>query len=101
MIAQLIGYESVSRILAPVAIHFAEAIPIACLGLAVNIASAWRAGAAIITTTLTIMVMGILSRKAANTNPMKLQPPQVSLSSPCFRTPRRDASGLAPNTARR
>jgi cation diffusion facilitator family transporter len=25
----------------PVAIHFAEAIPIACLGLAVNIASAW------------------------------------------------------------
>ena len=26
---------------APVTIHFAEAIPIACLGLAVNIASAW------------------------------------------------------------
>jgi len=41
MIALLIGYESVSRIFAPVAIHFAEAIPIACLGLAVNIASAW------------------------------------------------------------
>jgi cation diffusion facilitator family transporter len=41
MIAILIGYESVSRILAPVPIHFAEAIPIACLGLAVNIASAW------------------------------------------------------------
>jgi cation diffusion facilitator family transporter len=41
MIAILIGYESVSRIFAPVAIHFAEAIPIACLGLAVNIASAW------------------------------------------------------------
>jgi cation diffusion facilitator family transporter len=41
MIAMLIGYESVSRIFAPVAIHFAEAIPIACLGLAVNIASAW------------------------------------------------------------
>ena len=41
MIALLIGYESVSRIFAPVAIHFREAIPIACLGLAVNIASAW------------------------------------------------------------
>jgi cation diffusion facilitator family transporter len=31
----------VTRILAPVQIHFAEAIPIACVGLAVNIASAW------------------------------------------------------------
>jgi cation diffusion facilitator family transporter len=41
MIALLIGYESVTRIFAPVPIHFAEAIPIACLGLAVNIASAW------------------------------------------------------------
>ena len=41
MIALLIGYESISRIFAPVAIHFTEAIPIACLGLAVNIASAW------------------------------------------------------------
>ncbi len=41
MIALLIGYESVARILAPVQIHFAEAIPIACIGLAVNIASAW------------------------------------------------------------
>jgi cation diffusion facilitator family transporter len=41
MIALLIGYESVARIFAPVQIHFAEAIPIACLGLAVNIASAW------------------------------------------------------------
>jgi cation diffusion facilitator family transporter len=41
MIALLIGYESVSRIFEPVAIHFREAIPIACLGLAVNIASAW------------------------------------------------------------
>jgi cation diffusion facilitator family transporter len=41
MIALLIGYESVSRIFDPVAIHFREAIPIACLGLAVNIASAW------------------------------------------------------------
>src|SRR6202161_2137314 len=41
MIALLIAYESVSRIFAPVPIHFPEAIPIACLGLAVNIASAW------------------------------------------------------------
>jgi cation diffusion facilitator family transporter len=41
MIAVLIGYEAVSRLFAPVAIHFAEAIPIACLGLVVNIASAW------------------------------------------------------------
>jgi len=41
MIALLIGYESVSRIFQPVPIHFAEAIPIACVGLAVNVASAW------------------------------------------------------------
>src|SRR5580704_8021831 len=41
MIAVLIGYESIARIFHPVSIHFAEAIPIACLGLAVNIASAW------------------------------------------------------------
>jgi cation diffusion facilitator family transporter len=41
MIALLIGYESVTRIFDPVPIHFTEAIPIACLGLAVNLASAW------------------------------------------------------------
>jgi cation diffusion facilitator family transporter len=41
MIALLIGYESLLRILHPVPIHFAEAIPIACLGLGVNIVSAW------------------------------------------------------------
>jgi Co/Zn/Cd efflux system component len=41
MIALLIGYESVSRIFPPVPIHFAEAIPVAILGLAVNIASVW------------------------------------------------------------
>jgi cation diffusion facilitator family transporter len=41
MIALLIGYESVARIFAPIQIHFAEAIPIACVGLGVNIASAW------------------------------------------------------------
>ena len=41
MIALLIGYEAVSRFFSPVPIHFAEAIPIACLGLAVNVTSAW------------------------------------------------------------
>jgi cation diffusion facilitator family transporter len=41
MIAVLIGYEAASRLFAPVPIHFAEAIPIACLGLGVNVASAW------------------------------------------------------------
>jgi cation diffusion facilitator family transporter len=41
MIALLIGYEAVSRLFAPVPIQFAEAIPIAALGLAVNVASAW------------------------------------------------------------
>jgi cation diffusion facilitator family transporter len=44
MIALLIGYEAVIRIFEPVPIHFAEAIPIACLGLAVNVASAWLLG---------------------------------------------------------
>ena len=44
MIAVLIGYEAVSRLFAPVPIAFGEAIPIACLGLAVNIASAWLLG---------------------------------------------------------
>jgi len=41
MIAPLIGYEAVSRFLSPVTIHFTEAIPIAVVGLLVNIASAW------------------------------------------------------------
>ena len=41
MIALLIGYEAVSRLLNPVPISFNEAIPIAVLGLAVNVASAW------------------------------------------------------------
>jgi cation diffusion facilitator family transporter len=45
MIALLIGYEAVSRIFSPVPIHFREAIPIAILGLAVNVASAWLLGA--------------------------------------------------------
>ncbi|MBE7211293.1 MAG: CDF family Co(II)/Ni(II) efflux transporter DmeF, partial [Gluconacetobacter diazotrophicus] len=41
MIAVLIGYEAVDRLLHPVPIRFGEAIPIACLGLAVNVASVW------------------------------------------------------------
>src|SRR5260221_1649956 len=41
MIALLIAYEAVSRLFNPVAISFNEAIPIAVLGLAVNVASAW------------------------------------------------------------
>ncbi|BAX62872.1 CDF family Co(II)/Ni(II) efflux transporter DmeF [Burkholderia stabilis] len=41
MIALLIGYEAVARLLSPVPIHFSEAIPIAVLGLAVNLASVW------------------------------------------------------------
>jgi cation diffusion facilitator family transporter len=41
MIAVLIGYEAVSRFLVPVPIHFREAIPIAVVGLLVNLLSAW------------------------------------------------------------
>src|SRR6201993_2861768 len=39
MIAILIGYEAVTRLIWPVAIHFDEAILIACLGFIVNVAS--------------------------------------------------------------
>jgi cation diffusion facilitator family transporter len=39
MIALLIGYEAAVRLLAPVPIRFAEALPIAALGLLVNIGS--------------------------------------------------------------
>jgi cation diffusion facilitator family transporter len=41
MIALLIAYEGVSRLISPVGIDFSQAIPIACLGLAVNVVSAW------------------------------------------------------------
>lgn len=41
MIALLIGYEAVARFLAPVPIHFGEAIPIAVAGLLVNLVSVW------------------------------------------------------------
>jgi cation diffusion facilitator family transporter len=41
VVAVLIGYESLVRLLNPVAIGFDQAIAIAALGLAVNLASAW------------------------------------------------------------
>jgi cation diffusion facilitator family transporter len=41
MIALFIGYESVTRLYQPVTIRFSEALPIAALGLLVNLASAW------------------------------------------------------------
>jgi cation diffusion facilitator family transporter len=41
MIALLIGYESLDRLFNPVAIAFNQAIPLAVLGLAVNLVSAW------------------------------------------------------------
>jgi len=41
MISMLIGYEAVVRLMSPVPIHFSEAIPIAVVGLLVNIVSAW------------------------------------------------------------
>jgi cation diffusion facilitator family transporter len=44
MIALLIGYEALVRFLAPVPIRFGEAIPIAVVGLGVNVASAWLLG---------------------------------------------------------
>jgi cation diffusion facilitator family transporter len=41
MIALLIGVESVHRLISPTPIAFGEAIPIAILGLAVNVGSVW------------------------------------------------------------
>ncbi len=41
MISLLIAYEALQRFLEPVAIDFNEAIPIAVVGLAVNLLSAW------------------------------------------------------------
>jgi cation diffusion facilitator family transporter len=44
MIALLIGYEAVARLLHPIAISFNQAIPIAAVGLIVSVASAWILG---------------------------------------------------------
>ncbi|RZF27946.1 cation transporter [Paraburkholderia sp. UYCP14C] len=41
MIALLIGYEAILRFISPVPIHFSQAIPIAVVGLLVNLASVW------------------------------------------------------------
>ncbi|MDR8100451.1 CDF family Co(II)/Ni(II) efflux transporter DmeF [Burkholderia cenocepacia] len=41
MIALLIAYEAIFRFLSPIPIHFNQAIPIAVLGLLVNLASVW------------------------------------------------------------
>lgn len=41
MIALMIGYESIERLLRPVPIAYGEAVAIAAVGLAVNLASAW------------------------------------------------------------
>src|ERR1700751_236468 len=41
LIALLIAYESVSRFFYPIAIKYNEAIAVACIGLAVNLISAW------------------------------------------------------------
>jgi cation diffusion facilitator family transporter len=41
LIALLIGYESAERLINPVTIDFGQALPIAVLGLVVNLASAW------------------------------------------------------------
>lgn len=41
VIAVLIGYESLTRLFTPLAISFEQAIPVAVLGLAVNLVSAW------------------------------------------------------------
>jgi cation diffusion facilitator family transporter len=41
MLALFIAYESVTRLLAPLPFYFAEALPLACVGLLVNLASAW------------------------------------------------------------
>ena len=41
LIAAAIGYEAATRLFTPVVIQFREAIPLAAVGLAVNLASAW------------------------------------------------------------
>src|ERR1051325_4632961 len=45
VVALLVGYESLVRLYSPVVIRYDEAIAIAVIGLAVNVASAWLLGA--------------------------------------------------------
>jgi len=44
VVAGWIAWESVQRLFVPLAIHYAEAMAVAALGLAVNLASAWLLG---------------------------------------------------------
>ena len=105
MIALLIGYESVTRIFDPVPIHFAEAIPIACLGLAVNVASAWLLsggghdhghghGH-------TVMAMAMRMTATTMTSGMRSRPPTGRLRSRFSKTACRRVSGCAPPAALR
>jgi cation diffusion facilitator family transporter len=41
VIALFIGHESATRLVTPLTIRFSEALPIACVGLLVNLCSAW------------------------------------------------------------
>ena len=96
MIALLIGYEAVSRLFSPVPIHFAEAIPIAMLGLAGQYrqrlapqrrrASSWHGMA---------MGMGTAMRTIA-TSRNRLRPGAAQSSSTCSRTGFRRVSGSTP-----
>jgi cation diffusion facilitator family transporter len=45
LVALMIGYESATRLLQPVPIHYPEATAIAAVGLLVNLLSAWMLGA--------------------------------------------------------
>lgn len=40
-VAAYMGFESITRLVTPTTIHFNEAIPVAIVGLAVNVVSAW------------------------------------------------------------
>ena len=71
MIALGIGWESAARLFAPTPIDFAAAIPIAALGLVVNVASAWllsREGA-IITTTITAATGTFTTKPSGSKSP--------------------------------
>jgi cation diffusion facilitator family transporter len=68
MIALLIGYESVSRFFTPVPIQFSEAIPIACLGLAVNVASVWLLSGGPIIITAMVIIMTIMTMAKTRIN---------------------------------
>jgi Co/Zn/Cd efflux system component len=98
MIALLIGYESVSRIFDPVPIHFAEAIPIACLGLVVNIANGSSAVASIMAI---VMAMDTRIKATTTTTPMRSRLPTGALFSRCLRMECRRASGFGPSAAPR